>query len=292
MESPTLYYTLSTLKNLAGYRDNTIMFSSGDQQLVVYDSLEKVLGEFSKDNRDMPIVMKFEMPTGTPMPTQLGLDFLTQVGLKEGTSQDSVNDVLKEADEIFLDRISFVHTDNIQTDYAVKLEYMRMLLDYRVKMERYMKSGAEALEGDHIDKEIVMLMGPEYEHVFGENHDMVGGAYGFTLAENMFIHETRGVFNKLGSYMGKAMLGHGEGAGGLSAGDIEEGGRFLGLFTGLTEMLASDRPIRMGFEVPRGGESEDLVRALTGGDLTEGTHTLEIKSPAQLLGILMKLTGK
>lgn len=211
MEPVSIYYALTTAGALGGYKDGTVVFTSGDNKLSVYDSLEVacsiVPDSYKGPANNAPVLMKFELPHSDDVPKQLCIQDMTQVGYmayNNDSQKVRLRRLLDQSVKGDLGRVSVAALDDVKADISEKLQYMADIADYNQRMIRFRESAAEILDvTGRLDPEFQRMIYVDFERLLKTKQEEMRKSYGLTAKEEELIHKTRGNLNALGMRLGK-----------------------------------------------------------------------------------------
>ncbi len=281
MSVPNLYYVLTTQEAAKDYTERTILFSSQERPLEIFDDYNKARHHLEKNSDQSgcsALLMKFELQEHE-MPEQLSLEYLTQIGTyQKAYSEDQKRPYTRyhapQLDDTLMQRVSPVTYDDIRTEIADKLNFIKNLAGYRKKMQRYMESQTEVLDGSGmIDSEMFLLLNDRFEELLRDTPDSIIAEYGLTKAEYDLMHDTRRVYNELGSFFSKAAGKNPE---------YSDMASLISQMTAMTGFFAGDIPGSMTISIPFDPETD-----MTAGnmDMPDGTGLSALINTLMLSGI-------
>lgn len=211
---PKMYYALTTLGALSAYTDDTILFNTPENPLVLYDKVywlvRKTPKRVSTDPKQFPLGLRFELPPTSEKPTQLSIRDLVQIGYPHEvklTERGRLSLNIDSIPDVLLRRVSIVHLDSVlseTTNVAEKHAYLEKLSLYKTKLERYLERHAELITPTgSIEPELLRLITTDYhEHL--DSPDKKGAHYipffenyGLRFSEWEIFDGVRGVINNV-----------------------------------------------------------------------------------------------
>jgi hypothetical protein len=197
MKLANLFYAISTLEEVVKYREGTLLFSTGDNRLALYDTLDttlKVLPDKDASVHKAALVLKFEQPE-QEKPNQISVRYLSQIGYRLYPAAS----ILQQSLAPELRRVSIVRLADIKSDITTKLTFLEELKAYTKRVSRYAESQTEFVDTDGVpDEEFVQLASTLYQHHLGRRCEDMEAKYGFTADDEDMVALARKEFQKLG----------------------------------------------------------------------------------------------